>query len=188
MKLVPNQTAILTLDFNHGIVDLVPEPSSVVDPAARLADFARTHGFLLMHVGLGFREGHPEISPSNARFSAVKENNLFVIGSPSAAIVEPVFQSGDIVVHKHRFSAFSENELHLILQSQGIQHLVLFGITTSGIVLSTLRRAFDLDYRCTVISDACVDRDPEVHRVLLEKVFPAQAEVLTSEAFLAAQR
>jgi nicotinamidase-related amidase len=32
----------------------------------------------------------------------------------------------------------------------GIGNLVFFGITTSGIVLSTLRRAFDLDYRCVV--------------------------------------
>jgi nicotinamidase-related amidase len=37
---------------------------------------------------------------------------------------------------------------HLILRTRGIGNLVFFGITTGGIVLSTLRRAFDLDYRC----------------------------------------
>jgi hypothetical protein len=30
-----------------------------------------------------------------------------------------------------------------------------------------------------VLSDACLDTDPEVHRVLVEKVFPRQAAVLT---------
>ena len=30
-----------------------------------------------------------------------------------------------------------------------------------------------------VLADACLDADPEVHRVLMEKVFPRQADVLT---------
>jgi nicotinamidase-related amidase len=66
-----------------------------------------------------------------------------------------------------------------VLHAQGTEHLVLAGIATSGVVLSTLRQAADLDYRLTVLSDGCLDGDPEVHRVLLEKVFPRQAEVTT---------
>ena len=50
---------------------------------------------------------------------------------------------------------------------------------TSGVVLSTLRQAADLDYRLTVLTDACYDPDPEIHRVLTEKVFPRQADVIT---------
>jgi nicotinamidase-related amidase len=64
---------------------------------------------------------------------------------------------------------------------------VFFGISTSGITLSTLRRAFDLDYRCLVLKDACYDPDAEVHRVLTEKVFTSQATVLTVDAFIAGQ-
>ena len=36
-----------------------------------------------------------------------------------------------------------------------------------------------VDYRLTFLSDACADRDAEVHRVLTEKVFPRQADVVT---------
>src|SRR5580700_9132809 len=39
--------------------------------------------------------------------------------------------------------------------------------------------AADLDYRLTVLADGCLDADPEVHRVLTEKVFPRQADVLS---------
>ena len=46
-------------------------------------------------------------------------------------------------------------------------------------VLSTLRQAADLDYRLIVLAAACLDADPEVHRVLTGKVFPRQAEVST---------
>jgi nicotinamidase-related amidase len=47
------------------------------------------------------------------------------------------------------------------------------------VVLSTLRQAADLDYGLVVLSDGCLDADPEVHRVLTEKIFPRQAEVVT---------
>ena len=100
-----------------------------------------------------------------------------------AAIARPE----ELVVYKQRVGAFSENELHLILRARRIENLVFFGISTSGIVLSTLRRAFDLDFHCIVLKDACYDPDSEVHRVLTEKVFPRQATVLTVDAFIAEQ-
>jgi nicotinamidase-related amidase len=71
----------------------------------------------------------------------------------------------------------------MILRSQGIENLVLFGISTSGIVLSTVRLAADLDFQCYVVKDACFDPDEEVHRVLTEKVFAAQAAVMTTKEF-----
>jgi len=66
-----------------------------------------------------------------------------------------------------------------VLRAANIDTLVLTGIATSGVVLSTLRQAADLDYRLVVLSDACLDSDAEVHRVLMEKVFPRQADVVT---------
>jgi nicotinamidase-related amidase len=68
-----------------------------------------------------------------------------------------------------------------------IKNLVFFGVSTSGITLSTLRRASDLDYRCVVLKDACFDADAEVHRVLTEKVFASQAAVITVDEFIAEQ-
>jgi nicotinamidase-related amidase len=66
----------------------------------------------------------------------------------------------------------------VVLRAADVDHLVLTGIATSGVVLSTLRQAADLDYRLTVLADGCLDADPEVHRVLTEKVFPRQADVI----------
>jgi len=74
--------------------------------------------------------------------------------------------------------------LEVILRSNGIEHLVLTGIATSGIVLSTVREAADLDYGLTVLSDAVADRDPEVQNVLLTKVFPRQADVLKTQEWI----
>jgi nicotinamidase-related amidase len=74
--------------------------------------------------------------------------------------------------------AFSGNELEMMLRARGAETLVLFGIATSGIVLSTVRQASDLDYRLVVVRDACADADDEVHRVLMDKVLARQATVL----------
>lgn len=59
------------------------------------------------------------------------------------------------------------------------------GVATSGVVLSTVRKAFDMDYKLTIIFDGCADADAEVHRLLMEKVFARSAKVQTAAAFLA---
>ncbi|MFI5915992.1 cysteine hydrolase family protein [Dactylosporangium sp. NPDC051541] len=92
---------------------------------------------------------------------------------------------GDIPITKRRVSAFAGSDLEMVLRSSGIEHLVLTGIATSGVVLSTLRQAADLDFQLTVLADGCLDNDEEVHRVLVEKIFPRQAEVTTVESFTA---
>jgi nicotinamidase-related amidase len=93
-----------------------------------------------------------------------------------------------VAVTKRRVSAFTGSDLDVLLRARGTTHLVLAGIATSGVVLSTLRQAADLDYQLTVLADGCLDADPEVHRVLLAKVFPRQAEVTTIEEWAGSLR
>jgi nicotinamidase-related amidase len=186
-KLDPKKTALLTLDCQMGIFGIAPGSDVIIPNAVKAVEFARQQAFQIIHVGLGFAAGHPEISEVETSFQRVKQNNLFVKGTPSAGFHSAIARPGELVVHKQRVGAFSENELHLILRARSIGNLVFFGITTSGIVLSTLRRAFDLDYRCVVLKDACFDRDEEVHRVLVEKIFPAQSTVMTVEEFIGEQ-
>jgi nicotinamidase-related amidase len=187
MKLDANKTALLTLDFQHGIFGIAAGAESIVPTAAKVVELAREKQLFLAHVGLGFNAGYPELDDRSPMAARVKQAQMFLHGSPSAQFHASIARPGELVVYKQRVGAFSENQLHLILRARGIENLVLFGISTSGIVLSTLRRAFDLDYRCVVIKDACFDRDAEVHRVLTEKVFVGQAMVMTADEFIAAQ-
>jgi len=60
---------------------------------------------------------------------------------------------------------------------------VLLGIATSGVVLSTLLNAADLDYRLVVIKDCCADLDQDVHACLIDKISPRQATVLSATEF-----
>ena len=95
-------------------------------------------------------------------------------------------QPGEPVLTKRRFGPFSTTNLDEVLKKQGIETLVLMGISTSGCVLSTVRWAADIDYQLIVLSDCCADRDDEVQQVLMEKVLPRQASVVTSQEFLQA--
>ena len=188
MKLDPNKTAFLTLDLQKGIFGLLPDSERVMPIAAKAVAFARQNQFRIIHVGLGFSIGHPEIPDFESPFLRVKQNNLFVKGTASAEFHGDIFHPDDLVIYKQRVGAFSDNHLEMVLRSRRIEHLVFFGIATSGIVLSTLRRAFDLDFRSVVLKDACLDSDEEVHRVLTEKIFPRQAWVATTDEFIAAQQ
>ena len=101
-------------------------------------------------------------------------------GSPGLEIPPAIAPApGEPVVTKRRVSAFAGSDLAVLLRSLDAGTLVLAGIATSGVVLSTVREAADLDYRLEVLADGCLDRDDEVQRVLLEKIFPRQAQVTT---------
>src|SRR5262249_47996678 len=142
----------------------------------------------VIYVIVTFRPDYPEISPRNKSFAAIRQQlssssvPLITAEIPSAIAPQPT----DIVVTKRRVSAFSGSDLEVILRAQGISHLVLCGIATSGVVLSTLREAADKDYQLTVLADCCFDNDEEVQRVLLSKVFPRQAEVVQASEWYSA--
>jgi nicotinamidase-related amidase len=180
------KSAFLTLDLQAGIIEMIPGSDAVLAAAAKAVQAARQAGFLIIHVGLGFAEGYPEIGPPGAPMERIRQGGRFVIGTPSAEIHPAVKRPGELVVHKQRVGAFSENQLHLILRTRGIERLAFCGVVTSRVVLATAQRAYDLDYRLTLVKDGCYDRDPEVHRVLTEKVFPVMAKTVTAEEFAAA--
>jgi nicotinamidase-related amidase len=169
------RTALLVMDVQETIVARYPDAGYL--PRLRTAiDAARTAGLPVIYVQVGFRPGAPEVSPGNRMFGALAGR---VVDQPNEIHPDVRPQDGDAVVTKRRVSAFAGSDLDMLLRAQRIDHLVLTGIATSGVVLSTLRQAADLDYRLTVLADACLDNDPEVHTVLTTKVFPAQADVTT---------
>lgn len=186
LSLDRGRTAVLIMDYENDILGMLPEKAQapLLERAGAILKGAREAHLPIIYVVVRFRNGYPEISRENKRFNALKESGRLREGTPGAEIhgrVAP--QPGDIVVTKRRVGAFSTTDLEAILRANHITTLALFGISTSGVVLSTVRWAADMDYQVLVISDACADFDDEVHRVLTEKVFPGQATVLTTQAF-----
>lgn len=179
-----SNTAFLCLDFQQGVLSMHPTAANAVEAAAQALAVARERGMLVIHVGLGFAPGHPEIG-EHLPFARLKQAGLFVQGSDSARFDPRLYRDGDLCLYKQRIGAFSRNQLEMVLRNQGITELILTGVATSGIVLSTQRQAFDSDFGCTVLTDACYDPDPEVHRVLCDKLFARSGRIQTVADFRA---
>lgn len=170
------------MDYQQGIVARVADQAPMLTAAVRGAvDFAHANELPVFFVRVAFREGAPEISVNNQSFAALKASFTMDESSPATQLVDGLGRSADdVVVIKRRVSAFSGSDLDVLLRACGATSLALCGISTGGCVLSTVRQAADLDYQLTVLSDCCADADPEVHELLMSKVFPRQATVCTS--------
>jgi len=181
-----SRSVLLLMDFQHGVVETLGR-GSVVDAADRAAKAARAAGIPVMFVRVAFRPGYPEVAQSNAAFSAAAQaGDAYTQDHPATQVHAALTPGpGEPVIVKRRVSAFTGSDLDVLLRGAGADTLILAGLSTSGVVLSTVRQAADLDYRLTVLADACADRDEEVHRVLTEKVFPRQALVTTTDEWIA---
>lgn len=178
----PARTGLLVMDLQADIVPrLGDQAPGLLARTAELLAVARTARVPVFYVVVGFRPGYPEVSPNNASFAAIAKTGRMVVTTPGADIAPEVRPAdGDAIVVKHRVSAFAGTDLEVLLRARRIDTLVLAGIATSGVVLSTVRHAADADYRLVVVRDCCGDADPEVHRVLLDKVLPRQATVVSA--------
>jgi len=181
------RSALLVMDIQNGIVERVGNDPALLERLASVAASARNAGIPVIYVVVKFREGYPEISSNNRTFSPLKAGAMpFTDTDPSTEVHPAVApQPGDVVVTKRRVGAFSGSDLEIVLRAYDVNSLILTGIATSGVVLSTVRAASDMDFRLTVLSDCCVDSDEAVQDVLMNKVFPRQAEVITAEEWQA---
>lgn len=110
---------------------------------------------------VAFRAGYPDVSAINQLFHGLKDMMDFTEANPATGFHPSAApRGGDLTFVKRRVSSFTGSDLEVLLRSLDVRHLVLAGVMTSGVVLSTLREAADRDYRITVLSDGCADADP----------------------------
>lgn len=120
----------------------------------RLAEDAREAGVQLIFV----RTTHDETTSSPAwlafknRDGAEKAPSC-VTGTWGAEFYELSPQPGDIVVTKHRYSAFIGTNLEQVLRSKGRDRLIITGVATNVCVESTARDGFMRDYPVVLVSD-----------------------------------
>jgi nicotinamidase-related amidase len=186
LNLEASKTALLVMDMQSEIVPMLGDKgAALVERAAGVVAAARRGKLPIIYVAVGFRPGYPEINANNASFVGASKSGRFQTLTPN---IVPALapQAGDVLVVKHRVNAFAATDLDMILRAKGVDTLVLLGVSTSGVVLSTVRHGADADYKLVVVKDCCADGDDEVHRVLTEKIFPKQATVLHASELIEA--
>jgi nicotinamidase-related amidase len=176
------KTAVLFMDFQPGIIGGLSNRDELVATAAGVLERARAAGLPVIFIRVAFRPGHPEVSDRNQMFSAIKKAGRMQLTDPASEIDARLApRASEFVVIKHRVGAFYGTELQPILDAHDIDTLVLLGVATGGVVLSTVRYAADRDYRLVVVRDGCADADPQIHEILMDKVFPRQTQVVSAD-------
>ena len=169
----------LQQEMTPGISEAQPDFLSRV---AGVLNAARNSGVPVIYVVVRFRQGYPEVSPRNRMFSGVRQSGRFLIGGAATEIDPAVApRPEDVVVTKHHVGAFAGTDLQTVLRAKEITTLVLMGYATSGVVLSTVRIAADLDYELVVVEDGCTDGDTAVHDFLMEKILSRQAQIVQAD-------
>lgn len=172
-------TALLVMDMQSSLLIRIADAAPLISNVSKAIAYARSNEIPVIYVVIAFRNGAPELGANNKNKAAMATANMEEMIKIHPDLAQPL--PGEIIVTKRRVSAFSGSDLEVILRAFGIQRMVLTGVATSGVVLSTLTEAADKDYSLTVLTDCCADADEETHRVLTTKVFPRRGNVLTVE-------
>lgn len=178
----PDRCALVMLDFQPMALSSIADSDGLIELAKDAVDTARRSGVHIVYVRVALDDAdYDAIPPTNKVFAPVATSR-YLSDSDAATAIHPALdvQPQDTVIRKTRVGAFSTTPLRALLQSRGIDTVLLAGLATSGAVLSTVRDGADLDLRLVLVSDCIADPDDDVHEFLMTRVLSKQAYVTTT--------
>ena len=177
-----NNTALIVLDLENDLIH--PEgklarsakmvvQNNVIAKTNAAIQWARQRGALVIFVRVGFSQTYVECSTTSPLFSYVQQVQALQLNTWGTEFDKNLdTRENDVVITKHRVSAFYATSLQAILTARQIQHITLCGVSTDFAVQTTAREAHDRDYRVSIVQDACAANSVEEHHntiQLLEK-------------------
>lgn len=111
-----------------------------------------------------------------------------ITGTPGADFYKVKPLPGETIVQKHRYSAFVETELDMLLRSRQISTVIMTGVATNVCVKSTARDAFMRNYYVSFVDDACATYDADQHKATLVNIAQNFGEVNKVQDILDAWR
>jgi nicotinamidase-related amidase len=178
----PRHTTLLVMDYQPAILGSLSDAGALLSRVAAAIAVVRRRGGQVGYVRVAFEDADYGALPATNKMAAhvAAAGRALHSDAPATAVHDHVApEPGDIIVRKTRVGAFSTTDLDEQLRDRDMTTLILAGISTSGVVLSTVRDAADRDYQVFVLADASADPEPGVHEFLTEKIFPRQAHVIT---------
>lgn len=173
----PAKTALLVMHYQTDILELFPSVApTLLANTRKLCDAARARGVGVYFAKFHFSPGYPEVSPLNKNGQGVKRLGLFVEDQISPELGR---QANEPIIIAHRASVFFGTDLQVRLSAQGIDTLIMVGIASTGVMLSSVAYASDADFRLFTVKDCCYDPDQVVHEHLFSTAFESRTTVLS---------
>ncbi len=176
-----SKTAYLAIDLQDGILNngvLAPyTPDAVLLAANQLAEAFKNTEALITLVNVDATSFHYLHPARYTREQPIKVPDSYM--QLSMAIATDDTASNVVTVTKHNPGAFFGTDLDLQLRRRGINTIILSGLTTSNGVYATALDAFQHGYHLYIVEDATSDRDPDLHHLFFDKLYPKLGTVVT---------
>lgn len=154
--------------FSKATYGVQVKERNVLANIAKAIAAARAAGARVGYVRVGFSADYRECPPASPIFSGARANGIFQLGTWGTEVHPSLApQEGDFDIVKHRVSPFYATSLEAILRANGIERIVMCGVSTNGVVHSGAREAHDRDYEVVILEDCCagVTADEHMHAV-----------------------
>lgn len=177
--IAPARTALVVMHYQTDILELFPLVAPTLLANTRtLCEAARAKGVGVYFANLRFSPGYPEVSPLNKNGQGIKGLGLFTDDHLAPELDR---RADEPLVLAHRASVFFGTDLAVQLSARGVDTLIMVGIASTGVVLSSVAHASDADFRLYTVKDCCYDPDQVVHEHLFATAFDSRTTVLSLE-------
>jgi nicotinamidase-related amidase len=176
----PASTALLAIDlqrefFTPEAGTCVEEMRAILPRIAGIQATLRQLGCRVIHTRESYRTDMSDVHAYRASLDYVGKpgplGRFCILGEPGHEFVDEVQPlAAETVIDKASFGAFYNTALDDLLRADGIDHLILCGVTTQCCVHSTLREAVDRGYWCLTLADACAASEPGLHEAALQLI------------------
>jgi nicotinamidase-related amidase len=200
-RIEPRRTALLVVDMQNDFLEvpsLAIRAAEVILPnLKRTIAFCHQNGIRVVYTTHVHRLDGSDLGLFAISSPRVASGAILADGSPGAEIhpaITPLAE--DIIIKKHRYSAFYGTDLEIVLRGLGVATVAIAGVTTENCCHATARDAFFRDYQVVFLSDATGAHDyldvgqggmaaDEVHQAALVVLSNSTADVLSTDDFLA---
>ncbi|MGH2788744.1 MAG: cysteine hydrolase family protein [Actinomycetota bacterium] len=180
----PDRSALVVVDYQNdfchvdGAISKLgqdTESARVILPnVKRLVDLARAAGVPRIFVRVSHSEWTDSPSwverGSGATILDTKRIPVAREGTWGARLYELEPRDDELVLTKHRYSAFAFTPLMLALQAKGADHIVLAGVQTNVCVHATARDAVQTGFLPVIVEDCVAAATDTEHEVALADI------------------
>jgi ureidoacrylate peracid hydrolase len=201
-RIDPQKTVLIIVDMENDFVAPgapleTPAGRTMLPTLQRVLTCCRDQGVHVIYTTHAHRRDGCDMGRFADLWPPVRNRTGLVDGELGIEIYpELAPRANEIVIKKHRYSAFYGTDLEIILRGLGVDTVVITGVTTENCCHATARDALFRDYKVVFLSDATATFDypdvgqgkmsaDEVHRATLVILSVSTAHVMTSDEFIA---